>query len=132
MIISNLISKGIFNQDEVPFSADEFRRRRAHSNYKEHHTAEKIIIKLGLTVCHLKRIFIKKISIFNFQQNKKKLFTYIVATGLTYGMEENVFHYLFKSAWHNVPELQVYGKGRNFLPTIHVMDLAAYEREFYI
>jgi len=42
-------------------------------------------------------------------------------------MEENVFHYLFKSAWHNAPELQVFGKSENFLPTIHVMDLAAYE-----
>ena len=40
-------------------------------------------------------------------------------------MEENVFHYLFKGAWHNVPELEVFGKGNNFLPTIHVIDLAA-------
>jgi adenylate kinase len=42
-------------------------------------------------------------------------------------MEENVFHYLFKSAWHNTPELQLFGKSENILPTIHVMDLAAYE-----
>ncbi|CAF3808795.1 unnamed protein product [Rotaria sp. Silwood1] len=94
------------NEDEVPFSEDEFRRRRAHPNFKEHHSAEKLITKLGLT-------------------NKKKLTTYIVATGLTYGMEENVFHYMFKSAWHNASELQVFGKGGNFLPTIHVIDLAA-------
>ena len=48
-----------------------------------------------------------------------------MATGLTYGMEENVFHYLFKAAWHNTPELPVYGTGVNYLPTIHVIDLAA-------
>ncbi len=90
----------------MPFSEDEFRRRRAHPNFKEHHSAEKLITKLGLT-------------------NKKKLLTYIVATGLTYGMEENVFHYMFKSAWLNLPEIQVFGKGTNFLPTIHVIDLAA-------
>lgn len=42
-------------------------------------------------------------------------------------MGENVFHHLFKSAWLNVPELQVFGKGTNFLPTIHIKDLAAYE-----
>ena len=90
----------------MPFSEDEFRRRRAHPNYKERHSAEKMITKLGLT-------------------NKKKLLTYIVATGLTYGMEEDVFHYIFKAAWHNVPEVPVYGKGHNYLPTIHVMDLAA-------
>jgi adenylate kinase len=53
--------------------------------------------------------------------------TYVVATGLTYGMGENVFHYLFKSAWLNVPVLQVFGKGENFLPTIHIIDLATYE-----
>ena len=44
-------------------------------------------------------------------------------------MGENVFHYLFKAAWYNVPELAVFGKGGNFLPTIHVLDLAAYESE---
>ncbi|UJR15265.1 hypothetical protein I4U23_002219 [Adineta vaga] len=94
------------NEEDVPFSEDEFRRRRAHPNYKERHSAEKLITKLGLT-------------------NKKKLLTYIVATGLTYGMEESVFHYIFKAAWHNVPEVPVVGKGTNYLPTIHIMDLAA-------
>lgn len=39
-------------------------------------------------------------------------------------MGEGVFHYLFKGAWYNLPELHVYGKGLNYLPTIHVMDLA--------
>ncbi|CAF1386022.1 unnamed protein product [Adineta steineri] len=94
------------NEDEVPYSEDEFRRRRAHPNFKERHSAEKLITKLGLT-------------------NKKKLLTYVVATGLTYGMEENVFHYIFKAAWHNVPEVPVFGKGQNSLPTIHIIDLAA-------
>jgi adenylate kinase len=49
----------------------------------------------------------------------------VVATGLTYGMEENIFHYMFKSAWQNAPEVQVFGKGGNYLPVIHIMDLAA-------
>jgi adenylate kinase len=90
----------------VPFSDEDFRRRRAHPNFKEHHSAEKLIMKLGLT-------------------DKKKLLTFVVATGLTYGMEEHVLHYMFKSAWQNEPEIQVFGKGGNLLPTIHVMDLAA-------
>ena len=29
-------------------------------------------------------------------QNKSKLVTYVVASGLTYGCGENIFHYLFK------------------------------------
>jgi len=94
------------SEDEVPFSDEDYRRRRAHPNFKEHHSAEKLIIKLGLT-------------------NKKKLMTHVVATGLTYGMEESIFHYMFKAAWHNASELQVFGKGGNNVPTIHVMDLAA-------
>ena len=94
----------------MPFSEDEFRRRRAHPSFKEHHTAEKSITKLGLT-------------------NKKKLLTFVVASGLTYGMGENVFHYMFKAAWHNASEIQVFGKGVNSLPTIHIMDLAAYDAE---
>ncbi len=47
-------------------------------------------------------------------------------------MEESIFHYIFKAAWHNVPEVPVYGKGGNFLPTIHIMDLAAYGYEYYV
>ena len=110
----------------MPFSDDEFRRRRAHPNFREHHSAEKIITKLGLTVSRffppIDRSTEKNEFCF---QDRKKLLTYVVATGLTYGMEENVFHYLFKSAWHNAPEVPVYGKGANFLPTIHIIDLAA-------
>ena len=45
---------------------------------------------------------------------------------MTYGMEESVFHFLFKSAWHGqVDALQCYGTGDNILPTIDVKDLAA-------
>ena len=29
-------------------------------------------------------------------QNKSKLLTYVIATGLTYGAGESIFHYLFK------------------------------------
>jgi hypothetical protein len=38
-------------------------------------------------------------------------------------MGENIFHYLFKLAWFNAPELPVFGKITNFLPTIHMLDL---------
>jgi len=38
---------------------------------------------------------------------------------------DSIFHYLFKSAWHNSPELTCYGDGNNVLPTIHVDDLSS-------
>ena len=66
--------------------------------------AEKTIIKFGKT-------------------NKKKLASYVVCSGLTYGQEENIFHYLFKSAWHN-NDLLLFGDGKNVLPSIHILDLA--------
>ncbi|PVD26309.1 hypothetical protein C0Q70_13980 [Pomacea canaliculata] len=90
---------------EIPFTEDDYRRRKPHPNFKEHISAEKTVIKLGKTAT--------------------KLVTYVVCTGLTYGEEENIFHYLFKSAWHNAPQLQCFGNGENVVPTIHIQDLAA-------
>ncbi|XP_041353358.1 adenylate kinase 7-like [Gigantopelta aegis] len=90
---------------EIPFTEDDYRRRKPHPNFKEHTSAEKTVIKLGKT-------------------NKAKLVTYVVCSGLTYGAEENIFHYLFKSAWHNKSQLQCFGNGQNIVPTIHIKDLA--------
>lgn len=91
---------------EIPFTEDDYRRRKPHPNFKEHISAEKMVLKFGKT-------------------NKSKLSTYVIASGLTYGGEENTLHYLFKAAWHNEPALTCYGKGRNIIPTIHIRDLAA-------
>lgn len=89
---------------DLPFTEEDFRRRKSHPNYKEHLAAEKTIIKFGKT-------------------NKKKLASYVVCSGLTYGQEEDIFHYIFKSAWHN-KDLLLFGDGKNVLPTIHITDLA--------
>ncbi|KAK7104086.1 adenylate kinase 7-like [Littorina saxatilis] len=91
---------------DIPFTEDDYRRRKPHPNFKEHLSAEKTVIKLGKT-------------------NKAKLVTYTVCAGLSYGAEENIFHYLFKSAWHNAPQLQCFGNGQNCVPSIHIKDLAA-------
>jgi nucleoside-diphosphate-sugar epimerase len=69
---------------------------------------EKLVIKLGKT-------------------NKDKLSTYVVASGLTYGCGEDIFHFFFKAAWlGDVPALPVFGNGQNIVPTIHIQDLARY------
>lgn len=50
----------------------------------------------------------------------------MVASGLTYGTGEEIFHFLFKTAWHGqAPALQCFGNGQNIVPTIHIKDLAA-------
>lgn len=92
---------------EIPFTEDDYRRRKPHPNFKEHISAEKMVIKYGKT-------------------NKQKFQTYVIASGLTYGMGENIFHFLFKTAWlGEAPALQCFGTGTNIVPTIHIKDLAS-------
>jgi len=91
---------------EIPFTEDDYRRRKPHSNFKEHSSAEKIVTKFGKT-------------------NKARLQTYVIASGVTYGMGENCFHYFFKQAWlGTLPALPCFGTGKNVIPTIHITDLA--------
>uniref|UniRef100_A0A8C0H7Y3 Adenylate kinase 7 n=2 Tax=Chelonoidis abingdonii TaxID=106734 RepID=A0A8C0H7Y3_CHEAB len=95
------------DDSEIPFTEEDYRRRKPHPNFMDHINAEKVIIKLGKT-------------------NKKKFSTYVVASGLQYGAEEGIFHCFFKTAWlGETPAIPVFGGGNNFLPTIHVVDLAA-------
>lgn len=90
---------------EIPFTEDDYRRRKAHPNFKEHLNAEKVVLKLG-------------------KRHKSKIAAFVVASGICYGGGENAFHYLFKSAWHNALHLPIYGNGQNVVPTIHTKDLA--------
>ncbi|KAJ3102300.1 Adenylate kinase 7 [Phlyctochytrium planicorne] len=87
---------------EAFLAEDEYRRRKPHPNFKTHITVEKNIIKAG---------------------KKSALQTYVVAAGLIYHSGDSIFHYLFKSAWHNEEELTCFGDGSNVLPTIHLDDL---------
>ncbi|NXL64539.1 KAD7 kinase, partial [Chordeiles acutipennis] len=92
---------------EIPFTDEDYRRRKSHPNFIDHINAEKLILKLGKT-------------------NKKKFSTYVVASGHQYGAGEGVFHYFFKICWlSETPAIPVFGDGNNFIPTIHVLDLAA-------
>ncbi|KAL7992659.1 hypothetical protein Chor_016915 [Crotalus horridus] len=68
---------------EIPFTEEDYRRRKPHLNFMEHINAEKTIIKLGKT-------------------NKNKFGTYVVASGVQYGAEERLLHYFFKCISKNV------------------------------
>lgn len=35
---------------EIPFTEDDYRRRKPHPNFKEHISAEKMVLKFGKTV----------------------------------------------------------------------------------
>ncbi|XP_050010784.1 adenylate kinase 7 isoform X1 [Alexandromys fortis] len=90
---------------EVPFTEEDYRRRKHHPNFLDHINAEKIVLKLG--------------------KAGKKFSTYVVATGLQYGVEGGILHAFFKMAWlGDIPALPVFGDGSNVIPAIHVLDLA--------
>ncbi|NXI64829.1 KAD7 kinase, partial [Anseranas semipalmata] len=92
---------------EIPFTDEDYRRRKSHPNFIDHINAEKLILKLGKT-------------------NKHLFSTYVVASGLQYGAGEGVLHYFFKIGWlSEATAIPVFGHGNNFVPTIHVLDLAA-------
>eukprot|EP01137_Pigoraptor_chileana_P007728 Opistho-2@53682 len=95
------------DEPDAPFTEDDYRRRKAHPNFRPHLNCEKAVVKAG-------------------KGDRSKLSTFVVATGLTYGCGENIFHFLFKSAWHGDPqELHIFGRGDNVVPTIHIEDLAS-------
>ncbi|XP_069671701.1 adenylate kinase 7-like isoform X2 [Periplaneta americana] len=57
--------------------------------------------------------------------HKEKFKTLVIATGVTYGKEEDILHAVFKMAWENPPSLPVILPGKNLIPLIHIMDLAS-------
>ena len=72
------LSNGMHIKQEDPeafLSEDEYKRRKAHPNFKRQIEAEKIVMKCG---------------------SKAGLKTYIVASGLVYHSGDSIFHYLLK------------------------------------
>ncbi|XP_067273421.1 adenylate kinase 7a [Pseudorasbora parva] len=91
---------------DIPLTEDDYKRRRPHPNFKEHTSTEKLVLKLGKT-------------------KKSKLSTYVVTSGLQYGMGENMFHFFFKTAWlGELSSIPIFGPGTNIIPAIHIHDLA--------
>uniref|UniRef100_A0A671MDM0 Adenylate kinase 7b n=1 Tax=Sinocyclocheilus anshuiensis TaxID=1608454 RepID=A0A671MDM0_9TELE len=92
---------------EIPFTEEHYSRRKAHPNFHDHIGLEKLVVKFG-----------KNILIIFFS-------TYVVASGLQYGMGEHIFHLFFKMSWlGEVPQVPTFGNGSNIIPTIHINDLA--------
>ncbi|XP_010152464.1 PREDICTED: adenylate kinase 7-like, partial [Eurypyga helias] len=92
---------------DIPFTDEDYLRRKCHPNFVDHKNAEELILKLGKT-------------------NKHKFSTYVVASGHQYGSGEGLLHYFFKIGWlSETPAIPIFGDGNNFIPTIHVLDLAA-------
>lgn len=90
---------------ETPLTEDEYKRRRPQIKFKDLLALEKLVTK---------------------SKRDDVLRTHVVAAGITYGAEEDIFHPLFKSAWHCDPlPLLSLDDGANLLPTIHIADLCS-------
>ncbi|CAL8317375.1 unnamed protein product [Merluccius merluccius] len=92
---------------DTPLTDEDYRRRRPHPSFKDHHNLEKLVLKLG-------------------REKKSKLSGYVVASGLQYGRGENIFHYFFKESWSmQSAKVPLFGPGINNVPMIHIDDLAS-------
>lgn len=65
----------------------------------------------------------KELEKFTKHVNSETLHTYVLFAGLPYGHGEQAFHPLFRAAWHARP-VPLYTSGSNFVPLIHIDDLA--------
>uniref|UniRef100_A0A3Q2YUZ0 Adenylate kinase 7-like n=1 Tax=Hippocampus comes TaxID=109280 RepID=A0A3Q2YUZ0_HIPCM len=85
-----------------PETVSLFRKRRPHPSFKHHNNMEKQVLKLGTGVR-----------------------SYVLAAGIQYGKGENLFHYFYKVSWlSECTKVPIFGEGTNYIPTIHVLDLA--------
>ena len=68
--------------------------------------------------------------VLNFKRDNVK--TFVISAGVLYGKGEAIFNSHFKRAWlQDPPRLPVVGEGNNFVPTIHVTDLARMVKKIY-
>ncbi|KAK4884795.1 hypothetical protein RN001_001066 [Aquatica leii] len=110
ILISNIVTwaltKPIDPEDpSLPFTENDFRKRRVHPNFKTYIDCEREVMMIG-------------------RKNKEKLKTYVICAGIIYGMEEEDLIFFFKLAWYNEKELPIFKQGKNVLPLIHIKDLA--------
>lgn len=60
---------------ELPFTEDDYRRRKCHSNFKDHINAEKLVIKMGKSVSNLIQ-YVEKIHLSSESDAESKVLQY--------------------------------------------------------
>jgi len=91
-------------EEEKALTEEEYKRRRPHVNFRDQLTLEKLVIR----------------------SKSENVVTRVVCAGLLYGGAEDLFHDLFKAAWHgkSLPLLSL-ADGSNHVPTLHIQDLCS-------
>ena len=58
------------------------------------------------------------------KNSNPKLKTYVICPGFIYGCGEDFFFNYFRLAWmQKMPYIPIVGEGKNYIPTIHILDL---------
>ncbi|KAK5648243.1 hypothetical protein RI129_003135 [Pyrocoelia pectoralis] len=109
ILISNImtwaLTKPIDPEDpSLPFTEADYKKRRAHPNFKMHIECERQVVLKG-------------------RKTPEKLKTYVICSGIIYGAEEEDLTFLFKLAWYNEKQLPIFKPGKNVIPLIHIKDL---------
>jgi adenylate kinase len=95
---------------QVPYAEEDFRQRIPSEEYEEIKAIEDEVLAF----------------------KKDNVRIYILASGIMYGAGESIFESHFKRAWLQEPSSLPYlGVGKNFVPTIHVKDLARMVKKVY-
>lgn len=95
---------------QVPYVEEDFKHRCPSEEYEELKALEDELL--------------------SFKKDNVKI--YILASGIMYGAGESIFEQHFKRAWlQNPPALPFLGVGKNYVPTIHVKDLARMVKKVY-
>eukprot|EP00002_Diphylleia_rotans_P001374 TRINITY_DN1076_c0_g1_i1.p1 TRINITY_DN1076_c0_g1~~TRINITY_DN1076_c0_g1_i1.p1 ORF type:complete len:685 (-),score=196.94 TRINITY_DN1076_c0_g1_i1:550-2604(-) len=91
------------DEEAAPLSEQDVKKRKPHPDYTKHLELEKYFLK----------------------QNTDEFKALVINYGLLYGEEEEDLHPLFKALWHGtITSPPIIAEGTNFVPTIHVTDLA--------
>uniref|UniRef100_H0WQ96 Adenylate kinase 7 n=1 Tax=Otolemur garnettii TaxID=30611 RepID=H0WQ96_OTOGA len=92
---------------EVPFTEEDFRRRKPHPNFMDHINAEKMVLKFGKA------------------SSSRPHGSKVMSGGTKEDKRKGTLTIHFQMAWlGEIPALPVFGDGTNIIPGIHVLDLA--------
>lgn len=111
--ITLLLISTIMTWARTPKSTDEtltdrnYRKRRPHPCFNQHLLIERRTLNLH-------------------KKFKNSIKSFVVCSGIVYGEEQDIFHYIFKRCYFNNQQVEIFLPGSNYLPLIYIKDFARF------
>lgn len=104
ILISTIMTwaKTVKNNEE-PLTDKHYRKRRPHPCFNQHILVERQFLNLQ-------------------KKFKQSLKCFVICPGIIYGREQDIFHYIYKSAYINRLDVEIFLPASNFLPIVHIND----------